>query len=259
MSTGHIVTGKPGVVDRRCVYSDRVPEDESTSWSPVTLTITAVIVIAACVALGRWQLTRVYRPADGYSSEPAAVSLSALVPRGGIVPPADAARQVTVTGHYLAAAQTTEPGHTLAGQAVDWVVTPLIVADGATVPIVRGWVSGPGQNLATPPAGTVSVTARLERGQLPNSASTPGSATGWLSAGYLVRTAQTPPDPLSLQPVPEAPPPSDAPAEFHLQNAIYVGQWWLLSLFVLVAWWRLVHAARRVPDRAEPIPAMEHG
>jgi cytochrome oxidase assembly protein ShyY1 len=61
----------------------------------------------------------------------------------------------------------------------------------------------------------------------------------------LIRTAQSPPDPLSLQPVPAAPPDDHAPNEFHLQNAIYVVQWFLLAIIAVVTWWRFLRASRQ--------------
>jgi cytochrome oxidase assembly protein ShyY1 len=70
-----------------------------------------------------------------------------------------------------------------------------------------------------------------------------------------MRTAQAPPDPLSLQPIPAAPPHDNAPAEFHLQNAIYVVQWFLLALIVPVAWWRFLRSTResRTTDDTRPL------
>ncbi len=67
-----------------------------------------------------------------------------------------------------------------------------------------------------------------------------------LAAGYLIRTAQSPPDPLSLQPVPSAPPHVHAPKQFHLQNAIYVVQWYLLAIIAVVTWWRFLRARRQL-------------
>ncbi len=164
------------------------------------------------------------------------------------MPGADVARQVLATGSYDAAAQRLEPGHRLDGQAVDWVVTPLVLADSTRLLVVRGWVTGSGQSLAEPPGGQVSVTGRIEQGT-PGSGATAGS----LRDGYLVRTAQSPPDPLSLQPVPVPPPRNEAPDELHVQNAIYVVQWWFFAAIMLVSWWRLIRAgAPRTTATAVP-------
>ena len=220
------------------------------SWSPTSLTVSALLVVIACIALGRWQLGRVDRPVDGYSAEPAAVPLDRLVPLGGSVSAAVMARQVTLTGSYDPAAQVTEPGHLLGGQPVYWVVTMLDLPGQSQVQVVRGWVTQPGQSLAQPPTGPVTVTARLERGTVGA-----GPSGGRLSSGYLVRTAQSPPDPLSLQPVPALAPKNDAQTQFHLQNAIYVTQWWLLAGIMIAFWWRLMRASRGQTGDLEPLGA----
>ena len=212
----------------------------------MTLTVVALVAVAACVLLGAWQLGRVNRPVDGYTAEPTTVPLDRLVPAGSAVPSSDVARQVAVTGSYDGAGQVLEPGHLLDGQAVDWVVTPLMLPDATRVLVVRGWVTGPGQSLADPPADPVSVTGRLEQGSVGG-----GPATGSLRSGYLVRTAQSPSDPLSLQPVPVAPPRNQAPDELHVQNAIYVVQWWFFAAIMLFSWWRLVRAADPQPSRSD--------
>lgn len=202
----------------------------------VALTVTALVAVLACVLLGAWQLGRVDRPVDGYSAEPTTVPLDRLVPAGSTVPAADVARQVLVTGSYDGAAQRLEPGHALDGQPVDWVVTPLVLPDATRLLVVRGWVTGSGQSLAVPPTGSVSVTGRLEQGP------SAGAGGARFRDGYVVRTAQSPPDPLSLQPVPVPPPHNDAPDEVHVQNAVYVVQWWFFAAIMLVSWWRLVRA-----------------
>ena len=205
----------------------------------VALTVAALVAVLASVLLGAWQLGRVDRPVDGYSAEPTTVPLDGLVPAGSVVSAADVARQVLVTGSYDVGSQRLEPGQLLDGHPVTWVVTPLVLADTTRVLVVRGWVTGTGQSLAEPPAGPVSVTGRLEQG------SPPGGGEAGLRDGYLVRTAQSPPDPLSLQPVPVAPPHNEAPDEVHVQNAIYVVQWWFFAAIMLVSWWRLVRESGR--------------
>jgi cytochrome oxidase assembly protein ShyY1 len=213
----------------------------SALWSLI-----ALLLVAAFVLLGRWQWHRTYRSVDGYSAEPAAVPLPALISPSGAIPAAAVARQVTVSGSYVAARQEIVPGHSLSGQAVSWVVTPLVMADKSDVLVVRGWVGPGGVALATPPAPTVSVTGRIELGKVSNGGTDSQLGPTALQGGYLIRTAQSPPDPLSLQPVPSAPPRDHAAKEFHLQNAIYVVQWWLLAIIAIVTWWRFVRASREL-------------
>ena len=231
-------------------------------------TVATLVLVIAFILLGRWQWHRTYRSVDGYSAEPAAIPLQTLVSAGTSIPASAVARQVTVTGSYVGSAQEIVPGHSLSGQPVSWVVTPLKMADKAEVLVVRGWL-GPGADaLAAPPTSSVSVTGRIEIGDVLNVGTTPNSGAVShsgnvpsigtngaspamaLPAGYLIRTAQSPPDPLSLQPVPAAPPRVHAPREFHLQNAIYVVQWNLLAIIAVVAWWRFLRASRR-PQTAD--------
>jgi surfeit locus 1 family protein len=212
------------------------------------MALVALVIVVACLLLGRWQLGRVYRPSSGYLAEPAAVQLTTLVPMGDPIPQAVIGRQVTVFGRYVRAGQVVVPGHVVGGQPVSWVVTPLLMPDRTEVLVVRGWVGPGARALAAPPARRVTVTGRIEDGVVlpPASPATHGPIR--LHAGYLIRTAQSPPDPLSLQPAPAAGPATDQPREFHLQNAVYVVQWFLLALVVIVSWWRLHRLRRRIPS-----------
>jgi cytochrome oxidase assembly protein ShyY1 len=207
-------------------------------------TAAVLLLVVAFVLLGRWQWHRTYRPVDGYSAEPAAISLETLVPAGTAIPSGAVARQVTVAGNYVTTGQEIVPGHSLSGQAVSWVVTPLVMADKTEVLVVRGWIGATETALATPPTSPVSVTGRIEIGDVLH-IGTNTALRSALPTGYLIRTAQSPPDPLSLQPVPAAPPDDHAPSEFHLQNAIYVVQWFLLAIIAVVAWWRFLRASRQ--------------
>ena len=71
----------------------------------VVWTLVVLLLVFAFVMLGRWQWQRTYRPVDGYSAEPAAVSLETLVPTGVAIPATAVARQVTVTGDYVTTGQ----------------------------------------------------------------------------------------------------------------------------------------------------------
>jgi cytochrome oxidase assembly protein ShyY1 len=210
----------------------------------VLWTLVALLLVVAFIMLGRWQWHRTYRSVDGYSAEPAAIPLQALVAPGTAIPVTAVARQVIVAGTYVAAGQLLVAGHSLSGEAVSWVVTPLVMADKREVLVVRGWIGVGSVALTTPPTTAVSVTGRIEIGDVPATgiSVSPGSAD--LPTGYLIRTAQSPPDPLSLQPVPAAPPEEHAPKSFHLQNAIYVVQWYLLAIIAVVTWWRFLRAGR---------------
>ncbi|HEY0871711.1 MAG TPA: hypothetical protein VGD55_15030, partial [Acidothermaceae bacterium] len=100
---------------------------------------------------------------------------------------------------------------------------------------------------------TPSSSAVPHIGTVPNIGTNTPPTTAALPAGYLIRTAQSPPDPLSLQPVPAAPPHDHAAKEFHLQNAIYVVQWFLLAIIVVVTWWRFLRASREPHAADRPL------
>ncbi len=121
----------------------------------VLSTFAALLFIIAFVLLGRWQWHRTYRSVDGYSAEPAAIPLQTLVSPGAPIPAAAVARQVTVSGNYVAAGQELVTGHSLSGQAVSWVVTPLVTTDQTQVLVVRGWIGAGGAALAPPPSSPV--------------------------------------------------------------------------------------------------------
>jgi cytochrome oxidase assembly protein ShyY1 len=210
----------------------------------VGLTLLALVFVLLFGWLGDWQLGRTYRTSGGYVQEPTAVPLDTLDPRGSTLAGSVVGRQATVSGQYDATHQVLVPGKFLDGSPVSWVVTPLQLSDGSTVEVVRGWAARDEAGLTTPPAGTVQVVGRLQ----PTDSTIAATASG--RSGYLIRTAQTPPDPLSLQPVPSKPVQTTSGArEFHLQNAVYTVQWWVFAILVVVFWWRLLRDERR--DRSE--------
>jgi len=212
------------------------------------LTVLALMVVTAFVWLGAWQWSRTYRVADGFSDEPLAVPVAELAPVGAALPVGSTGRQVTATGRYLPSRQQVVPGHSLDGSPVSWVLTPLALGDGTVLQVVRGWVTAAEGALAVPPTGVVTVSGRM----VPSPASTPSPASQ--RAGLLVRTAQSPPDPLSLQPVPSAPVVTSGGAkQFHLQNAIYTSQWWIFAVLVVVYWGRLLRDERAT--RSQTLPA----
>jgi cytochrome oxidase assembly protein ShyY1 len=218
----------------------------------VTLSLIALVLMAACALLGRWQYGRSFRSADSYSREPAAVALDSV---DSVARPLTAAvtnRQVIMSGRYDASHQRLIAGHTLEGAPVLWVVTPLRLADGSVIEVVRGWLTRVDTALAKPADSVVRVTGRIRPLQLSaGSTVAPGYAdavdAGLLHElgypardGYVLRTAQVAPDPLSLQPVPsQAPPAPPGAKQFYLQNAVYTVQWWVFALLMPVIWYRL--------------------
>ncbi len=224
----------------------------------IALSLLALALIVACVLLGRWQYGRSYRPADGYSREPAPVSLDSVDSLARPLAAGVAGHQVLVSGRYDASHQRLISGHLLEGAPVLWVVTPLKLADGSAIEVVRGWLAHSDAALGAPPTALVRVTGRIY--PLQPTAGSAAAATVHANAidadllrqlgypardGYVVRTAQFAPDPLSLQPVPsKAPPAPPGAKQFYLQNAVYTVQWWVFALLIPVIWQRLFSADR---------------
>src|SRR5699024_9467410 len=69
-------------------------------------------------------------------------------------------RKVSVTGAYDADGQLLVTGRAHDGVTGVLVLTPLRTADGAVLPVVRGWVADPA-DADPPPAGIVHVTGYL--------------------------------------------------------------------------------------------------
>ncbi len=108
-------------------------------------------VLVAFILLGRWQLgvftdSGHPRAAD----DPAPVALTDLSKPGERVTTDEIGRQVTATGTCDSTAQllvadprpdVAAPGGRASAGAGFWLLTPLSLADGSIMPVVRGWVA----------------------------------------------------------------------------------------------------------------------
>ncbi len=131
----------------RCVYRFLL----APRWAALCLVMT--LAAAGMVALGLWQLDRYhYRSAINARIEAASVAapspltsvLSAPTgPAGtvGTLPPTSAGwLRVVVTGRYDQAHEILARGRTVNGRVGFEVITPLVLADGSSVLVDRGWV-----------------------------------------------------------------------------------------------------------------------
>lgn len=126
--------------------------------------------VAAFTLLAPWQFGReAQRDAEQRAIDTATalapVPLAELVPPGDTVAAEDEWRQVTVTGSYLADGEALVRLRVVDGQPAFEVLTPFRTDDGRTHTVDRGYVlaaSGTAvPDYPPPPAGTVTLTARL--------------------------------------------------------------------------------------------------
>lgn len=232
-----------------------------TALKPRWLALLAVVLVAAAVMarLGEWQLDRARqkgerdRQAAAVGQPP--VPVEQLLPAGAAFPASAIDRRVTVRGRWDPAHQLLVPGRRLGDATGLWVLTPLRLADGSAVAVVRGWVpdaasapSAPGADadidgvlrpseaaadlrpgaVADAPAGQVPLVAGALLAQV------------WpypLADGYVVQTS-TPAAGLRAVPTQRG-------GGLAFQNLSYALQWWLFSAFGLFFWWRLVRDDHR--------------
>ena len=216
------------------------------------LLVAAVLVAAACVALGRWQLDRLGERHDrndllsrnlGRAPVPPAELLAVgRGPREG-----DVWSRVRVTGRYDVERQLLVRLRPLDGAVGYDVLTPLVTEAGPALLVNRGWLprdaDATGSDLpAVPdtPTGTVTVTARVRPSE-------PASTTGTPPTGQVTRIdvsaiARTLPYALyggygeltAEQPAPaEAPQPRPAPEPSEGAHLAYAFQWFLFALLAL--------------------------
>lgn len=203
----------------------------------IVLWLLAVLFACACVLLGRWQLHRYqdkHAKAQLVERNHAAppVELGALLPSPSTpLPPDDRYRAVTVRGTYDVDSTRLVRNRPHRGDAADAtfgyeVVVPLVLPDGSVFLVDRGWVpngrsgSTPGGRpdvVPAPPAGTVTVVARLRASEPRRGHGLPSGQVGSVSVpqiaeelgrptyrAYGAATSESPaaPDPIArLDPV----------------------------------------------------------
>ena len=222
----------------------------------VGLTAVAVVLVATFVLLGFWQLSRA-QAFLAHPHDPAPVTVQTVSPAAGLLPADALGRRVTAAGSYDPAHALLVPDRSIDGGSGDgyWALGVLRLADGSGLMVVRGWVARPADAPALP-AGDVVVSGRLVASESADGGP-PGAPlpAGMLSAvnpvnllqvvpyqvhdGYLVATAQQPPDATALTGV-HADPPGTAVPGFFWQHVGYVGLWWLFAVFVVAFWVRLL-------------------
>jgi cytochrome oxidase assembly protein ShyY1 len=131
----------------------------------VAVVVLAVVVAATCVGLGLWQLRRLEERRalnatilDRRSAAPIAIE-------GASAEAAGPYRPAAAQGTYDVEHEVLLFGRSLDGEAGHQVVTPLVLADGGAILVVRGWVPFAMQAApvrgATPPADEIEVSGSL--------------------------------------------------------------------------------------------------
>jgi cytochrome oxidase assembly protein ShyY1 len=222
-----------------------------------TIVVVAVVVAAACVALGSWQLRRLHDRRELNARILARGSAAPVSIEGTSLPAgARAFARASATGTYDTEREVLVYGRDLNGQPGSDVVTPLLLPDGGAVLVLRGWVPFAIQEApvaeATPPAGEVTVNGTIlpDEGDGSNRPDENGvvrtvdvegiaSTVPYDVAPLPLRlTHQTPAQPGAL-PRPEPPPQlSEGP---HLSYAI---QWFSFATIALVGGLILVRRDR---------------
>lgn len=242
----------------------------SRQW--VILTLVGLVLIPVMIKLGYWQLHRHEHKvaqnqliAANLAARP--VPVTDLTAPGRALPRDDMWRRVTATGTYDTAHEVVVRRRTAADEQSigSYVLTPLLLGNGETVLINRGWIPA-GNDLTkypdVPPAprGTVTVTGRMMADEtsaesgIKNTKGLPDRQVMLISSaeqakrlarpvlgGYIEQTG-----PEAADGKPElVPAPDHDSIGPHMAYAI---QWWLFAAAVPVGWFILVRRERR--DRA---------
>ncbi|TMK26261.1 MAG: SURF1 family protein [Actinobacteria bacterium] len=138
-------------------------------WIALALVVIAFtylcFMVLAPLQLGKNTRTSRENHQIEYSLNTPPVPLKTLLPQQDSSNPGAQWRRVTATGHYLPAVQVLARLRVIEGDPAFEVLAPFVVDDGPTVLVDRGYVR-PAQGshvpaIASPPAGTVTLTARL--------------------------------------------------------------------------------------------------
>ncbi|NUR86282.1 MAG: SURF1 family protein [Nonomuraea sp.] len=247
-----------------------------TLFSPrlVGLHLLTIGVLVSFILLGRWQLG-VFEDSGRprISTDPEPVAVETLAPLGAQIQGLSVGRRVSATGVYdpsrqlLVAdrpADVDAPGGNVSRGKGYWVLTPVRLADGSLIPVVRGWVAAP-EAVGAAPAGQVTVTGRMRPQQGTDSVQRraeglPAGQVQTVSTGELVNLWQGQkvrngfvvalPSSTTLKPVKVMAP--VVGGEFTWRNLAYAANWWIFAGFAVFMWFHFVRdAVRRDRDEAQ--------
>lgn len=222
----------------------------------VAIVAVGLVLAAAMVLLGRWQLDVYQDQGTNLALQRAAappVDLASVAPPNTVITDG-VGRSVTFSGQYDATLQILIPIEGRPGSAR--ILSGLRQPDGSIVPVIRGITDG---TAPTPPGGTVSQTGvllpsedneaerRTPAGQL-DAVRLPLLAQRWTGPMVLGYVTLAAPDAQAqgLQPAPLNLP----EARGRLRNAAYAFQWWLFAAFAVVMSVRIARDVRPDTDDA---------
>lgn len=235
-----------------------------TTARALGLLVVALALIAAMIAMGRWQFG-VYDDSQRADAQAlmrrAPVPLDAALGPDQALPSASIGVPVSVEGHYDSNDQVYVRGFPGAKDAYA-VVTPLLTASGSAVLVLRGSSAAP---QAQVPAGPVRISGVLEPSRAEGTPLNSRRVTSglWvpglvshvspdLYSGYVILTTSDPSESL-----PRIAPPLPDPSRWAgLRNLLYAFQWWIFAGFVGFMWWRIVTDAadaQQGDPKAEPV------
>ena len=227
----------------------------------------ALLLIVAFAFLGHWQWQRTQ---DVLASERAGlaqvVAVDSLNPLGQSLTSQTVGRAVTATGAYRPEQQKIVVHRGLGDKTGVWVVTPLELADGSLIAVMRGWLPEGQTAGLTPPSGQIEVTGVLEADEsfYKGAASSAGQVAAisqqslhWgptARTGFIMLASQEPEIPSAPIPVPA--PAQSAEVDFPFQNFFYAFQWWVFGIFVMAVYlrWLWLDAQLLKDDQAAPPP-----
>ena len=237
------------------------------------------VVIAVCVGfgwLGAWQLSvaqhdavaKIQAERDALVEAPLR---EVLAPHSAFGEQA-AGHPVVVEGEYDGAHQFLVPNRVLEGESGYWVVTPLLVDQGAAViEVMRGFVITPDQ-ADVPPTQPVTIRGELAPGESPYFGEDPlpegQRGTIDLSSlanerpeqfynGFIFVTSEDPQlTSGALEPVP---PPVLTAGDIDWRNLGYALQWWVFAAFAVFMYVKMLRDAaqnRPVQQSSGPAPTV---
>jgi cytochrome oxidase assembly protein ShyY1 len=219
-----------------------------------------VVVLVAFIWLGLWQLNHFEHHAKSRADDPV-VAIDDVTKPGGRLAGDDVARRITATGAYDAARTRFVPGREHGSRTGFLVVTPLRTASGV-LPVLRGWVASRSSDAAAAPAGSLTVTGRLQGSESSDESAVdplealPDNEVAYVATFALLETWPYSPRALYdgyVVATKEVPAASAAPVRVEAQrpsggvgrwrNLAYALNWWLFGAAALFFWGSVIRRA----------------